>query len=163
MNHAKRILFLDGIGCNPEGYKPTYLRGLGYEVAAPMLPDTDFARAVATAEEAFRTFLPDVVIGYSRGAGVALSLANNDVPRLLIASSLRWVADGRQFPGRVIALHSATDDGLPLSTVQDHLRRCGIAVEALRVVGDDHTMIDPPALAALAGAVDELIQCKLAG
>jgi hypothetical protein len=55
----------------------------------------------------------------------------------------------------VVVLHSATDDGLPLAGVQDELARCGLVAD-LRVVGSDHTMIDPAALSALMAALSEL-------
>ncbi len=153
----KRVLFLDGLGCNPSGFKPTYLRGLGYEVAAPMLSDRDFPAAVRAGDDAMQSFGPDVVVGYSRGASVAMMLADRSAPRLLIAPALHWVAEGRPFRGRLVVLHSGTDDGLPLAGVVEQMARCGLPAGALRVVGDDHTMIDRAALSALEAALAELI------
>ena len=46
------VLFLDGIGCNPTGFKPRFITGLGYCVTTPMLPDLDFPAAVAAADRA---------------------------------------------------------------------------------------------------------------
>ena len=156
--NRKRVLFLDGIGCNPEGFKVRFLRGLGYDVVAPMLPDRDFPGSVAIAEAALRDAVPDVIVGYSRGAAVAVASSDDRIPRVLIAGALHWVPDGRRFPGRVIALHSEEDYGLPLEEVREHLRRCGIAADVLRIVGEDHTMIDEPALAALADALREVLR-----
>jgi hypothetical protein len=158
--NRKRVLFLDGLGCNPDGFKVRYLRGLGYDVVAPMLPDRDFPGSVAIAEAACQEAVPDAIVGYSRGAGVAVALADDRIPRVLIAGALHWVPDDRRFPGRVIALHSAQDDGLPLEGVREQLQRCGIGVEVLRIVGDDHTMIDEPALAALADALGAVLRSE---
>ena len=151
-----RVLFLDGIGCNPRGYKPRYIRGLGYEVLAPMLPDADFAGAVRTAAEAARQFHPDVIAGYSRRGGVALALNDERTPRVLIAPALYWVPADRTFRGRLVILHSPSDDGLPLGNVEEFLSGRGLDRACLRIVGDDRTMIDPPALTALRSALAEV-------
>lgn len=153
----KKVLFLDGIGCNPTGFKPRFIRDLGYEVAAPMLPDRDLAAAVMIAETACAEFQPDVIVGYSRGGGLALMLCDEHTPRVLIAPALKYVTEGRGFAGRLAILHSATDDSLPLEDVRAHLQRCGLASADLRVVGDDHTMIDAPALAALTEALNDVV------
>mgnify|MGYP000866744252 CR=1 FL=1 len=148
------MVFLDGIGCNPTGSKPRFIARLGYRVTAPLLSDLDFQ--VAEADRAIAEVKPALIVGYSRGAGVALMVTDRVKPRLLIAPSLHWVSDGRGCEGRVVVLHSATDEGLPLDEARVHLLRCGLAAADLRVVGADHTMIDPPALAALEAALDEL-------
>lgn len=158
MSDAVRVVFLDGLGCNPTGFKPRFIAGLGYHLTAPLLPDLDFSAAVAEADRVIDEVKPAVIVGYSRGAGVAMMVRDRTTPRLLIAPSLRWVADGRGFEGRLVILHSATDDGLPLEDVQAHLSRCGLVMADWRVVGEDHTMIDSPALAALADALSELTQ-----
>lgn len=161
MGEPVRVVFLDGLGCNPDGFKPRFIAGLGYRVTAPLLPDLDFPAAVAEADRAIGAARPGVVVGYSRGASVALSASDRLTPRLLIAPALHWIADGRGFDGTLVILHSATDDALPLDEVRAHLDRCGLAGADLRVVGEDHTMIDPPALAALAVALDELTKGDL--
>jgi hypothetical protein len=159
---AKHVLFLDGIGCNPEGYKPRFIAGLGYRVTAPQLPDLDFPAAVAVADQAVAASPPDVIVGYSRGAGVAMMLRDRHTPRLLVAPALRWASGGCGFEGRLVVLHSATDDGLPLDGVRSELARCGLSTADLRVVGEDHTMIDPAALAALTASLVELAGGKMA-
>ncbi len=44
-----KILFLDGLGSNPTGRKPGFLREHGFEVTYPILPEWDFDDAVQTA------------------------------------------------------------------------------------------------------------------
>jgi hypothetical protein len=158
----KRVLFLDGIGCNPGGYKPRFIAGLGYRVTAPQLPDLDFPAAVAIADQALAESPPDVIVGYSRGAGVAMMLRDRHIPRLLIAPALHWTSDGCGFEGRLVVLHSATDDSLALDGVRSELTRCGLSAAFLRVVGEDHTMIDRAALSALTAALSELAEGKSA-
>jgi hypothetical protein len=125
-------------------------------VTTPNLPDLDFPTAVAIADLACAESSPDVIVGYSRGAGVALMLRDIHTPRVLIAPALRWVADDRGVNGRLVILHSATDDSLPLDELRAHLTRCKLSNAELHVVGDDHTMIDPAALSALTAALIEL-------
>lgn len=144
-----RVLFLDGMGCNPEGFKPTFIRGLGYEVTAPMLPDLDFPGSVTVAEQAFQTTRPQIVVGYSRGAAVALSIADQSVPRLLIAPALHWIDRPLSHLEAIIVLHSETDDGLPLELIRNDMQRLGIPFSALSIVGEDHSMFDPAALDAI--------------
>jgi hypothetical protein len=153
---TKPVLFLDGIGCNPDGFKPRFIAGLGYRVTAPLLPDLDFTAAVAIADQAVAESAPGVIIGYSRGAGVALMLKDLHTPRILIAPALHWVTDGRGFGGRLVILQSATDDSLPLEGLQTQLTRCRLSPSELRIVGDDHTMIDEAVLSALTGALAAL-------
>lgn len=156
VNSHFRVLFLDGMGCNPEGFKPTFIRGLGYHVTAPMLPDLDFPQSVAIAEQAFHLEPPRIIVGYSRGAAVALSIADKMVPRLLVAPALHWISSPPLILGPIIVLHSATDDGLPLDSVREHMQRIGIHQSALRIVGDDHSMFDEAALQALQSGLLEL-------
>ncbi len=63
------LLRFDGLLRNPEGFKPRFIGGLGYRVAAPQLPDLDFPTTVAVADETSAASVPDVIVGYSRGAG----------------------------------------------------------------------------------------------
>lgn len=152
----KHVLFLDGIGCNPVGFKPRFIAGLGYRVTAPQLPDLNFPEAVAVADKANAESPADVIVGYSRGAGVAMMLRDRRNPRLLIAPALHWASDDCGLAARCVILHSATDDGLPLDRVRGELIRCGMVGADLRVVGADHTMIDEAALSALMAALKEL-------
>jgi hypothetical protein len=148
-----RVLFLDGLGCNPVGFKPTWMRKLGYDVTAPQLPDLDFPSAVRIAEQSMRDVRPHIIVGYSRGAGVAMMIDDESIPRLLIAPSLHWVADGRRFSGRMVVLHSPADDSLPIDGVRQQLLRCGVQNDVLLEVGEDHTMIDRAALDATQAAL----------
>ena len=156
-NTPHRLLFLDGIGCNPDGFKPRFLRGLGYQVEAPLLPDLDFLQSVSIAERVLRETKPDVVIGYSRGGAVALAIDDQMVPRLLIAPALHWVQHPVTLRGPVIMLHSEGDDSLALDHMRGEMSRLGLLPSILRIVGDDHTMIDDAALAAIQTALQELI------
>lgn len=158
---AKRVLFLDGMGCNPTGFKPRFIAGLGYHITAPQLPEFDFPAALEMANDAVENVRPDVIVGYSRGGGIAMMLRDRHIPRLLIAPALRYVFDGHGFDGPLVVLHSATDDSLPLEGVREQLIRCALSSADLRIVGEDHTMIDKPALNELTIALKELTSTPL--
>lgn len=70
-----RILFLHGWRSVPGGVKPTYLKNHDHEIINPALPDEDFAEAVRIAQAEFDKHQPDVVVGSSRGGGVAMAWA----------------------------------------------------------------------------------------
>lgn len=57
------ILYLHGLGSKPGGIKPAFLRGQGFEVINPALPDEDFEESVRIAGEAYDQHHPDVVVG----------------------------------------------------------------------------------------------------
>jgi len=147
-----KILFLDGLGSNPSGFKPAFLRGQGFEVVYPVLSDRDFQEAVRVARQAFLENTPDVV-GYSRGGAAALALDTGETPLVLIAPSWK-LREVRPRPGlRAIILHSAGDDLVPLDDSRELVQACGLPASALSVVGEDHSMIDEAALHALVEAI----------
>ena len=148
-----KILFLDGLGSNPGGFKPTFLREQGFEVVYPVLPELDFEAAVAVARRAWSENAPDVIVGYSRGSAVAMALGV-DTPLILIAPAWRRRFDELpRLRGPAVILHSAGDDGVPLEGSQELVRHNGLPESALVVVGEDHTMIDADALRGLLDAV----------
>ena len=83
-----KILFLHGWQSVPGGVKPTFLRDSGHEVINPKLPDEDFEQAVQIAQVEFDTHAPDVVVGSSRGAAVAMNM--NVVETRLVLLCPAW-------------------------------------------------------------------------
>ena len=155
---AMKILFLDGLGSNPSGFKPAFLRGQGCDVVYPVLPDKDFDASVRIAHEAWQANAPDVVVGYSRGGAVAMALDADDTPRVLMAPAWRRCEVLPRLRGPVVILHSAGDDLVPLDDSRELLRHSDLPESVLVVVGEDHTMIDQLALDALVAAVSRLGQ-----
>jgi len=148
-----KILFLDGLGSNPSGFKPAFLRSQGFEVVYPVLSDRDFQEAVRVARQALVENTPAVVVGYSRGGAAALALDTGETPLVLIAPSWR-LREVRPRPGlRAVILHSAGDDLVPLDDSRELLQACGLPASALIVIGEDHSMIDEAALQALVDAI----------
>ncbi|MBX6311716.1 MAG: alpha/beta hydrolase [Isosphaeraceae bacterium] len=149
-----KVLYLHGLYSKPGGVKPTFLRSAGFEVINPHLPDDDFDESVRRAQEAFDRERPDVVVGSSRGGAVALHLETGEVPVVLIAPAWkRWGTATRARPQTVI-LHAEKDEVVPIADSRELLARSGLPASALIVVGLDHNMTDPSALAALRAAVE---------
>lgn len=150
-----KILYLHGLYSKPGGIKPTYLREAGFDVINPALPDDDFAESVRRAQDAFNASSPDVVVGSSRGGAVALAIESGAVPLILIAPAwMRWGTANRAKSGTVI-LHSRGDDVIPIEASLTLANASDLCEGSVRVVGIDHNMTDPEALAALCAAIRE--------
>ena len=149
-----KILFLDGLGSNPTGRKPAFLREHGFEVDYPILPDWDLDEAVRTAQDAFDADRPDVIIGYSRGGAVAMNMTSGTVPLVLLAPAWKFRGTVNVVNAGTLVLHSPDDVLVPIDDSRELLRNSGLPETALREIGEEHDMTDPEALSALLDAVD---------
>lgn len=155
-----KILFLHGYGSDPDGIRPMFLQESGYEVVHPALPDDDFQASLRIAQQSFDQARPDVVVGSSRGGGIAMNIDTRDVPLVLIAPA--WSKFGTAStigPGTVI-LHSENDDVVPIQGSRELLRRSGLSEDHLVVVGEDHRMADKAAFDALLAAIERVPPCR---
>ena len=143
-----KILFLHGWRSVPGGVKPTYLANHGHEVVNPALPDEDFSAAVRIAQAEFDRHRPAVVVGSSRGGGVALAIKSEDARLVLLCPSWKKHGVPPAKPGTVI-LHSRADDVVPFADSEDLVRASGLPASALIEVGTDHRLADPEPLAAM--------------
>jgi hypothetical protein len=151
------ILYLDGLGWNPVGVKPTFLRSLGYAVECPELSDFLFDKALVQAQEAVDACYPAVIVGYSRGGALAVMVKAPGVPRVLIAPAVGRLGPEDVAQPPCIVLHSKDDAGIPLADLCAFLERSHLPSESVRICGVDHTMIDPEALDALKQAVSSFV------
>lgn len=149
-----KILFLDGLGSNPTGRKPAFLRNQGFEVAYPILPEWDFDEAVRAAQDAFDADRPDVIVGYSRGGAVAMNMRFEDVPLVLLAPAWEYRGTATTVKPRTLVLHSPCDVLVPIDDSRELVRYSGLPDAALRVVGEEHDMDDPVALRTLLDSVE---------
>src|SRR6187549_219010 len=106
----KKILFLHGWNSVPGGVKPTYLKDQGFEVVNPRLPDEDFAEAVRIAQAEFDRHQPDVVVGSSRGGGVAMNLRSGNARLVLLCPSWKRHGTVTTVKAGTVILHSRADD-----------------------------------------------------
>jgi hypothetical protein len=149
-----KILFLGGYGSRPGGVNPSILRVHGHTVIEPDLPDDNFAASVAIAQRVFIRHQPDVVVGWSRGGAVAMSIDSKKAPLILVAPA--WKNWGTMITTKpeVAILHSPQDDLVSIEDSRELLRNSGLAEDRLVTVGEDHRMIDEGAFVALLEAVE---------
>jgi hypothetical protein len=141
-----KILFLHGWRSVPGGVKPTFLAQHGHEVINPQLHDEDFDEAVRIAQEEFDKYKPDVVVGSSRGGGVAMNINSGSAKLVLLCPAWRrWGAVKTVKPGTVI-LHSRADDVVPFAASEELVKNSRLPASALIEVGNDHRLADPEPL-----------------
>ena len=152
------ILYLHGKGSQPGGLKSNNLRERGYRVdEPPQMPDEDFTKSVEMAQQAFIEYQPQLVIGSSRGGGVAMAIDIGSTPLILLAPSWRNKGLPPKVPTGTIIVHSANDEVIPLIDSQELRAASRLAPDQLRIVGEGHFLHDDQALEAIYQAVVDQI------
>jgi hypothetical protein len=82
-----KVLFLHGWSSDGAA-KTGFLWSLGYAVRTPRLTNWSFAAALRTAQTTFDEYKPDVIVGSSLGAAVAMAM-QRDTPLVLLAPAWR--------------------------------------------------------------------------
>jgi alpha/beta hydrolase family protein len=144
-----KILFLHGWQSVPGGVKPTFLVQHGHEVINPKLPDEDFNEAVRIAQVEFDKHQPAVVVGSSRGGGVAMNINNGDARLVLLCPAWKKYGTAKTVKPGTVILHSRADDVVPFGDSEELVRNSALPESALIVVGTDHRLADPEPLAAM--------------
>lgn len=146
----KKVLFLPG-WFSDGGTKTAFLRSLGYDVRTPRLSDWFFRRAVVQAQAVFDDDKFDVIVGASRGGGVAMELDSGDTPLILMAPAWRRWCRARRCKSGTVIIHSILDEFVPF---RDSLELCQGNTDVMLVAaGRDHRLNDPEARTALANAL----------
>jgi hypothetical protein len=151
-----KILFLSGYGSKPGEINPTVLRAHDHTVIEPDLPDNNFARSVELAQRVFNRHQPDVVVGWSRGGAVAMSIDTKYAPLILIAPAWKNWGTMTTVKPEVTVLHSPHDELVPIEDSEELLRNSGLPREQLLAVGEDHMMTDEAAFLTLLETVEFL-------
>lgn len=141
-----KILFLHGWQSTPGGVKPTYLKAQGFEVINPKLDDDDFQTALEHARKQFDKYLPDVVVGSSRGGAIAMNLDRSDCKLVLLCPAWRRWGLATRVPSNTIILHSRADDVIPY---EDSIELARASSATLIECGHDHRLADMQSLAAM--------------
>lgn len=153
---SMKILFLHGWQSIVGGVKPTYLQQQGHAVANPKLDDDDFAMAVQVAQTAFDLQRPEVIVGSSRGAAVAMHLDSDRVPLVLLCPAWQRYGGFRRLKRAAIILHSREDDVVPFAESEELLAKSRLPSDALFEVGSDHRLADAGSLAAMLWACEHM-------
>jgi hypothetical protein len=146
----KRVLFLHGLSSDG-GKKTAFLRSLGYNVTTPRLSDWSFARAVRQAQAAYDFVCPDMIVGSSRGAAVAMALDSGGSSLVLLAPAWkRWGTATAVKPNTII-VHASDDKVVPF---EDSVELCLNSPGASIIpAGQDHRLNDTQARKALERAL----------
>jgi hypothetical protein len=152
-----KILFLTGWHATPGGVKPTFLREHGHEVIEPVLDNDDFSVAVRTAQHTYDKCEPDVVVGLSRGGGVAMNIEIGKTPLVLMCPGWKRWGTTKTVSKKTVILHSRADDVVPFVFSEELIKSSGLPSEALIDVGNDHWLSDPKSLEAMLKACERLV------
>lgn len=141
-----KILFLHGWRSVPGGVKPSYLKSHGHDVLNPPLDDDDFAAALKAAQLAYDQYIPDVIVGSSRGGAVALNLNSAETPLVLLCPAWKnWGTACKLKPNSVI-LHSRADDVIRFADSEELVACSHLPPGTLMEVGHDHRLADEQSL-----------------
>ena len=150
------ILFLHGWTSVPGGLKPSFLVEAGHQVYNPAIPDNDFERSVAIGNHCLTRQPIDVIVGSSRGGAVAMNLAYESRPLILLCPAWKRWGSAQTISTRAIILHSRDDDVIPFGESETLMRGCDARLVQLIEVGSDHRLATPDALKAMREACEQL-------
>jgi hypothetical protein len=157
-NAEMKILFLHGWISKPGGVKATFLARHGHDVVNPALPDEDFDEALRVAQAEFDRHNPDVIVGVSRGAAVAMNIAGRDTPLVLLCPAWKKWNNTKTIKPSSAILHSRADEVIPFAHSEELVRNSGIHRSALIEVGRDHRLADSESLMALLRACERALK-----
>ncbi len=152
-----KILFLHGFGGRPGGIKPTYLANHGHEVLNPQLSDDDFEESIRIAQAAIQEHRPDVIVGSSRGGGVAVNIDAQGIPLVLVCPSWKNKNMADRVPPNTVILHSRQDELIPFADSEELAAESGLSPESLIEVGSDHRMSDEEPLRAMLRSCEAIV------
>lgn len=150
--HKNKILFLHGMfGQNSK--KPSFLKSLGYEVFSPVLEDWNYKKAEITAQKTYLEFKPDLVVGSSRGAAIAINIDTEESPLLLLSPAWFYFGKKDKTKENSIIIHSEKDVLVPVS---HSLKLAKNSNCEIIIAGQDHRLNCEDAKKAISDALKKL-------
>jgi predicted esterase len=155
-----RVLFIHGQEGSPQGSKARALAA-AFDTRTPAMDTKNLEACVAQQAEAVRRFEPDVVVGSSYGAAVAVALLQReqwDGPTLLLAQAAQQLGLRGRLPRgvRVWLVHATGDDVVPVDDARKLARSGTQGLVRLVEVEDDHALHAFVASGRLVAMVEEL-------
>lgn len=151
-----KILYLHGWQSVPGGVKPTYLVNHGLDLIQPALPDENFGDAVQIAQRDLERYRPDIVVGSSRGGAIAMNLAADKTPLVLLCPAWKRWGDARTVKPGTLILHAPADEVIPYADTLELLQSSGLPTSSLISVGHDHRLSEEEPLQALLAAIERV-------
>jgi predicted esterase len=157
-----RVQFIHGLEGSPQGAKAQLL-SRHFDTLTPAMDTSDFEACVAVQSDALAVFRPNVLVGSSFGAAVAVALLQRGLWRgatlLLAQAALRRGARADLPPGVPIWLvHGLRDE---LIDIEDSRRLAAAGAPEwvmLHEVDDDHPLHETVASGRLVELVHELAE-----
>lgn len=151
---AKKVLFLPGM-FSKNSLKPFYIQQCGFDVFVPTLSNWNFQGAVKAAQEAYNECKPDLIVGSSRGAAIAMNMDTGDTPLILLSPAWGMFKTKKES----IVIHSKNDEMVPYSESVELCKNSGCF---LLTAGEGHRLNDRQGILALAWALQKAsaIWCK---
>ena len=131
----KKVLFLHGWSSGGST-KSAFMQSLGYEVMTPSLSDWFFWRAVRQGQAGYDEFRPDVIVGSSRGGGVAMNMNSGETPLVLLAPAWRRWGRAKSVKKNAVVIHSPHDEVVPFKDSVELCEASGVLIAA----GMDHRL-----------------------
>lgn len=144
-----KILFLHGSKSVAASTQPAFLAQHGHEVVNPALSEEDFDEDVRIAQAAFDRHQPDFVVGWSRGAAVAMNIHSGKSHLVLLCPAWKKYGTATAVKPNAVILHSRADDVVPFADSEELAGSSGLPTSALIDVGTDHLLADPQSLSAM--------------
>jgi hypothetical protein len=162
---SPRVQFIHGLEGSPQGAKARLLAA-HFVAVTPAMDTSDFSGCVSLQARTVASFRPDVLVGSSFGAAVAVELLRRGFwrgPTLLLAQAARArdrevrLADGV----RVWLVHGLRDDVVPIDDSRVLARTGTWELVRLIEVDDDHGLTGTVASGDLVMLVRELYRSAL--
>ena len=157
---APRVQFIHGLEGSPQGAKARLLAAR-FEALTPAMDTRDFEACALAQREALERFRPDVLVGSSFGAAVAVALLARGLwrgPTLLLAQAALRVDPEARLPAgvRVWLVHGLRDELIDPEESRRLARTGSPGLVRLLEVDDDHSLSALVASGRLAELVREL-------
>jgi hypothetical protein len=159
-----RVQFIHGLEGSPQGSKARALAA-HFDATTPAMDTSHFEGCVALQAEVLRRFQPDVLVGSSFGAAVAVALLQREAwrgPTLLLAqAALRQGLRPRLPRGvRVWLVHATADEVVPVADSRRLARSGTPGLVRLVEVEDDHALRAFTASGRLVETVEALARAE---
>ncbi len=112
----------------------------------PALSDDDVNLAVSIAHSVYNRHQPDVVVGSSRGGGVAMNIDSRTTPLVLLCPAWKTSDTEATVKPNTTILHSRADETVPFTDSEELVANSGLDSGALIEVGTEHRLTEPDAL-----------------
>lgn len=133
--------------------KPYFMQQCGFDVYSPILSNWNFAAALKESQDAYDEFKPDIIVGSSRGAAIAMNMVTGETPLILLSPAWEMFGNAKKTKKKTIVIHSKNDGMVPY---QESVELCKNSGCFLLAAGEDHRLNDRQGRLALMWALQKV-------